>query len=181
MINTSPSIITIEMVEIHPFEHSDIPNLISWIDSPEAALLWASKTFPYPLSIAQVEKHLSRSHENGTSLRIFKITCNKKTVGHIELSSINLVVKSAAICRLFIAPAERKQGLARQALLQVLKLGFQELELNRIVIQALIKNQAAFRLYSALGFEHEKDSESSHFLAMSREKFFSQYSHYDFV
>lgn len=47
------------------------------------------------------------------------------------------------------------KGIGRQAILQILKTGFDTMELHRIDLRVLAFNQRAIRCYAACGFSHE--------------------------
>ena len=48
-------------IRLEPFELTDIPELIQWVDSPELHTLWTGIFFNYPIETAQLEKHLNES------------------------------------------------------------------------------------------------------------------------
>jgi len=145
-----------EKIELVPFQETDIEKLISWVDRPNASDLWASRTYPYPLTRAMVEKHFQKTKNTPTELLIFKIiNSEKKTIGHVELDKFDHHCQSVRITRLFIDEHFRGKRFAKQAIEQLLDYAFSHLKMNRIEIMAVEHNQIAFNIYKSLGFIFE--------------------------
>ncbi|HXH31809.1 MAG TPA: GNAT family protein [Bacteriovoracaceae bacterium] len=144
-------------IKLMSFEENDIPNLIRWVPGPGASDLWASRTYPYPLSELMVSTHLQKADRRPVELRVYKVVVegSAEPVGHVELDHFDHQVQSVRISRLFISPEYRKCGVAQQAVEQLLKKCFIELNLNRIEVYALESNYPALRLYEKLGFRQE--------------------------
>lgn len=142
-------------VQIEKFNENDIQNLIKWIDSPEAPLMWASRTYPYPLSKEIALKHFEKTKKSPSDLMIFKATLGTSIIGHIELEQIDFQSRSARISRLFIDKGFRKIGVAQELINFVLQIGFNDLDLNRISIFVIEGNDSALRLYKKIGFIQE--------------------------
>lgn len=170
---------------LEPFVENDISKLITWIDKPGASDLWASRTYPYPVTHKKVEEHLKKTQLFPTELSVFKIVSVEKnlTVGHVELDKFDHHSRSVRITRLFIDPKYRKLGLARQATELLIKHCFENLELNRVEIFAIETNHVALQLYEKIGFKREGflrenmylsgEKFGSHVLSMLRGEFLS--------
>jgi len=48
----------LDMVTWVPFQRSGFDRLIGWVPDTEAMMLWTGLVFPFPLTKAQLEKHL---------------------------------------------------------------------------------------------------------------------------
>jgi len=143
-------------IQLTPFTEDDIPVLISWVDKPGASDLWASRTYPYPVSAAKVNAHLEKTKRNPVELSVFKILAPDNLVaGHVELDKFDHHSQSARITRLFIDPKFRNRGIARKATELLLKHCFEDLKLNRVEIFAIESNSVALHLYENIGFKRE--------------------------
>ena len=157
-------------VRLEPFSESDIETLIGWVDRPGASDLWASRTYPFPLTREIVQSHLERTKSTPCELVAFKILKNdhQKPVGHVELDRFDHQTHSVRITRLFIDPANRGSGIARQAIELLLNYCFENLKLNRVEILAIETNEIAFHLYRKLGFTVEGFLRENMFLSGQR-------------
>jgi RimJ/RimL family protein N-acetyltransferase len=141
-------------IKLAHFSENDIPQLIKWVDRPEASDLWASTTYQYPLTKEKVLEHLTKTQKNPLQLIVFKIVNeNEETLGHAELDHFDLQSQSARITRVFVDPIYRNKGIAQTATNLLLDYCFKELKLNRVEIFALEKNQIALNLYEQAGFK----------------------------
>jgi RimJ/RimL family protein N-acetyltransferase len=153
-----------------PFCKNDIEYLIKWVDRPGATDLWASNTYPFPLTRKIVLAHLKKTGQNPFRLLIFKAIVKQpgKPVGHCELDHIDHSAKSARITRLFVDQEFRNMGVATAMTKLLLKHCFQTLNLNRVEINAVEINEKALRLYEGLGFRREGFLRENMFLSGKR-------------
>jgi RimJ/RimL family protein N-acetyltransferase len=144
-------------IDLLPFSENDIENLIKWVDKPGAADLWASNTYPFPLTREVVLAHLKKTEKRPHELLIFKAVVKSQVepVGHVELGNINYKVRSAKITRLFVDKDYRKMGVATAMTKLLLEHCFKTLNLNRVEINAVEINEKALRLYEGFGFKRE--------------------------
>ena len=56
---------------LRPFDRTDFPRLISWIESPDFLYQWAGPFFTYPLEDAQLDRYLLLATGDPPTRRIF--------------------------------------------------------------------------------------------------------------
>jgi len=145
------------MILLRPFAPSDFSRLIGWIESKETLIQWAGPTeFAFPLTDDQLRKYLSGSEGERCSRRIFTAeTEDGKACGHLELGAISYNNQTASLCRVFVAPDYRGQGLCAPMVQKALAFGFEELSLRRIDLRVFAHNSSAIRCYERSGFVRE--------------------------
>lgn len=145
------------MLALIPFAQADFPRLLGWITSPEDLVQWAGPSqFIYPLDEGQLEGYLELSQGDSPASLIFTVAGEGgAALGHLELGSINRPNSTASLCRVFIDPACRGQGICTEAVRLALRAGFGELGLRRIDLRVYSFNAAALRCYEKAGFVRE--------------------------
>ena len=143
------------MVELMPFQRSDFDRLIGWVPDAEAMMLWTGLVFQFPLTKAQLEKHLVYAETHPQHRKIWNAVYQDEVVGHIELNNIWDHDRRATLNRVMISPLARGQGFGKQMVRCVLQYGFEELGLHRIDLGAWEHNTQALRCYEACGFVRE--------------------------
>jgi RimJ/RimL family protein N-acetyltransferase len=146
------------MIKLQPFAKSDIPTLISWIDSPEFLLQWGGPGLSYPLDEAQLAGLIRSPAVKKPQLMAFKAVDgeNQETVGHIELVAIDRGNESARIARVLVGlPHLRGRGIGTQMVQAILRIGFEQLGLHRIELGVFDFNKGAIACYKKAGFKME--------------------------
>ncbi|GGG40843.1 GNAT family N-acetyltransferase [Hymenobacter glacieicola] len=146
------------MIRLEYFTPSDFDQLIAWIDSPRLLMNWSGPMFNFPLNREKLEWYVQDANElQSPDVFIFKAidTATETVVGHISLGGISQKNSSARVSRVFIDPQARGQGFARHMLTEVLRFGFEELQLHRIDLGVYDFNEAAIRAYSRAGMQRE--------------------------
>ncbi|TGE08460.1 GNAT family N-acetyltransferase [Hymenobacter fodinae] len=146
------------MIQLEYFTPSDFDQLINWIDSPHLLMNWAGPMFNFPLDRDKLAWYVEDTNQLGQSdAFIFKAvdTHTGSTVGHISLGSISEKNRSARISRVFIAPEARGKGAARRMMTEVLRFGFEKLNLHRITLGVYDFNTAAISAYTRAGMQRE--------------------------
>lgn len=145
-------------IELKPFERGDFPRLIDWIKTPEFLLQWAGPIFHFPLDQSQLDSYFKDSLEDPPFRKIYKVSksADGSVIGHIELNGIDLLNKSATVCRVLIGDRLlRNKGIGLQMLRKILEIGFDRLGLHRLDLVVFDFNQAAIRCYEKAGFKQE--------------------------
>jgi RimJ/RimL family protein N-acetyltransferase len=146
------------MIELKHFTEEDIPQLISWIDSPEFLLQWSGTGFTYPLTDQQLIKYLKEANKEGSKIHAFKVITleSSKVIGHISLGSINMHNRNARMCRVLIGDDEMKgKGLAPLMVNKLLNIAFVEFKLHKVSLAVYDFNTPALKLYQKMGFRTE--------------------------
>jgi ribosomal protein S18 acetylase RimI-like enzyme len=135
-------------VTLDAFCPQDYQQLIDWINSPELNYLWGGPAYDFPLTIQQIEHHLSNSQVSAYLCRD-----ESKVIGYIELFETR--PDAARVCRVFVSPKFRGQGAAKSMIEQLetisMTRGYQTLDLC-----VFSHNDSAIRCYQQLGFEEIK-------------------------
>src|SRR5690349_7384048 len=123
------------MVKLKYFESSDFNQLINWIDSPSFLLQWGGPGFDYPLNDTQLEKYIEYANIENAETLVYKVIDNDtgKTIGHISLGKIDRKNKSARVGKVLVGDKDtRGKGIGQQMMKEILKIGFDELQLHRV-------------------------------------------------
>ena len=141
------------MIELHKFEKSDYNRLIDWIISEESMIQFSGPMFKYPISGDQLDNYIKPSNR-----MIFKVIISEtqEVIGHAELNNVDPKNKSARICRVLIGdPKNRNKGYGQLVIKELVRIGFNELDLHRIDLGVFDFNHQAIECYKACGFEIE--------------------------
>ncbi len=140
-----------------PFELEDIPQLISWVDSPELLLLWAGGFFDYPLDQEQCRNYWQTAQGNQSARLIFKAVDEfGDSLGHIELDGFDFENKSVFISRVLVGDlSSRGKGLGQAIVKQVAEKAFNQLGMHRLAVGVIDSNHKAIRCYENCGFQYE--------------------------
>jgi RimJ/RimL family protein N-acetyltransferase len=147
------------MIKLEFFTKDDFEQLIQWIDTESLLISWSGSLFSFPLTQSSMEWYLGDTNDLNTSgALVYKAveTETGETIGHISLGGISRKNKSARISRVLIGNAANKgKGYCKQMITEVLKVGFDEMQLHRISLGVYDYNTAALKCYQAAGFSIE--------------------------
>lgn len=144
------------MLQFSYFEPGDIPQLINWIDSETLLMNWSGRMFSFPLTQESMEWYIKDTNVIGASdAFIFKAVENGEMVGHISLGGISTANKSARISRVFVSEAGRNKGVCTFMVKEVVRFGFEQLNLHRIALGVYTTNQSALNCYLKAGLQVE--------------------------
>lgn len=133
----------------------DIDRLMSWIDSEFINVVWASKTFSFPLEKQQLINHFNNSEPNNiTPFKLVIIneeTSEKVVVGHAEIENL---IEEIKISRVIIDEKHRGRGFGTAALRLLIDWIKNNLpEYNKICLTVFTFNKNAIAVYQKVGFE----------------------------
>ena len=147
------------MIKLEFFTKDDFEQLMQWIDTESLLISWSGSLFSFPLTQSSMEWYLGDTNDLNTSgALVYKAveTETGETIGHISLGGISRKNKSARISRVLIGDAANKgKGYCKQMITEVLKIGFDEMQLHRISLGVFDYNTAALKCYQAAGFSIE--------------------------
>ncbi|HEX2960174.1 MAG TPA: GNAT family protein [Ignavibacteriales bacterium] len=146
------------MIELRQFTREDFHQLIDWVTSPSLLYQWAGTIFTFPLTTSQLENYILEAEKPGPPRLIFTVedALTKKSLGHIELNSIDRKNRSACICRVLVGPENfRGKGIGQEMMRKILEVGFKELNLHRIELNVFDFNTSAIACYEKSGFVRE--------------------------
>ncbi|MFC4529449.1 GNAT family N-acetyltransferase [Sphaerisporangium dianthi] len=143
------------VIELRDFAPSDVPSLISWIDGPEALVMWSgSSGFVWPLDESQIRRYADKV---GPKLRVW--TAVDKTDPDRPIAHASLMVDapgwSARLGRVVVAPDARGRGIGETLVRAAQRVAFDEIGVHRLSLGVFAQNVTAVRLYERLGFVRE--------------------------
>ncbi|MES3016360.1 MAG: GNAT family protein [Bacteroidota bacterium] len=144
------------MIKLEYFISSDFDTLLDWVKDEELLVQWAGTQFRFPLTKSKLDWYIEEANDfNNSSTFIFKAvdTENGRTVGHISLTSINRENRSARITRVLVGESDRGKGIAEQMVKELMKIGFEQLNLHRMSLGVYDSNQPAIKCYKKCGFQ----------------------------
>jgi UDP-4-amino-4,6-dideoxy-N-acetyl-beta-L-altrosamine N-acetyltransferase len=138
-------------VELTRLRPEDSSLLFAWIN--DRALV----TLNAPFRRVSPEEHDAwfEQIQQRADVRIFAIREDDRLVGSCQLHSIHRVHRSAELQIRVGAEDARGRGIGHEALQQLLRFGFDELDLHRIYLHVFATNNPAIRLYERAGFRRE--------------------------
>jgi RimJ/RimL family protein N-acetyltransferase len=146
------------MIELKHFTEEDIPQLISWIDTPEFLVQWSGTGFSFPLTYEQLIKYLKESNKERSAIHAYKVTHleSSKVIGHISLGSFNMHNRNARMCKVLIGEKEMKgKGLSPLIVNKLLNIAFEQFGLHKVSLAVYDFNTPALKLYQKMGFQIE--------------------------
>ena len=145
-------------IELKRFQQSDIPQLLSWIDSAAFCMQWGGPSFQWPLTEEQLLTYIKENDGEEPERLIYKAVDGEtgETVGHISLGKLDRENKTGRIGKVLVGnPDHRGKGIAGQMVTAICRIGFEELALERISLGVFDFNSAAIRAYERVGFQQE--------------------------
>jgi UDP-4-amino-4,6-dideoxy-N-acetyl-beta-L-altrosamine N-acetyltransferase len=140
------------MVLLRGVQIEDEMKILAWRNSPEVA------AFMYRDDTISVSEHgyWFRNIINDTgSLIVRVLEHNSEAAGLSSLSKIDHRHKSCEWGGYLAPNIDRGGGIGKAMLFLALKHAFKELDLNRVVVEVLVGNQPALKLYESFGFIRE--------------------------
>ncbi|MDP5274274.1 GNAT family N-acetyltransferase [Chengkuizengella axinellae] len=145
--------ITLEL--INELDFSKIVDIVNEYDS-DFLVQWAGLTYKYPLSVEQMEEHYNRginTKEGNAYVYKIKDTELGRFIGSIQLARFDEAKKEAVIGRFIIDNKFRGKGIGQAALKHLVRLGFEQFELNRLKLNVFHINKGAIKCYEKVGFQ----------------------------
>jgi len=143
-------------IQLRPFGRPDFDQLLQEGGTPEFLYQWAGALFQHPLNRVQLERYLLTGIGNPPSTLLYTARDEADTaVGHIELTRIDRRNRCASVARVLAYAGHRGQGVGREMLTQVLRVGFEELGLHRVELLVFDFNQPALQAYAHAGMKIE--------------------------
>ena len=142
----------IDLIPLTP-DHFDA--LIAWSTTPEFLLQWAGPSFGFPLDHEQLHAVLDLARESPPELLLYAAieSGSDEVIGHAELGRIDHAAGHASLMRILVgSPAARGQGVGSAIVRELIRIGFDELGLDRLYLNVLRNNEAAQHCYMKLGF-----------------------------
>ena len=145
------------MIELAPFGAEHFDPLIAWSPDARFLLQWAGAKLTYPLTREQLAKLVTEAGGSGSTARLYAALNGRdhELVGHGELGWLDRENGSAKLMRIVLAPEARGRGLGEALVRELVRVGFEELGLNRLDLHVFPFNGQAIRCYERVGFRRE--------------------------
>jgi len=155
------------MIALELMEKEDLKKIIEWNTNKSAddLLQWAGPLFNYPLMLEELEKYFEEEVQDiNSNIFLYKIilTSTNEIIGTIELREIDRINNIARVCRFLIGEnANRSKGTGKKAMEEILKIGFEDRELEKITLGVFDFNNSAIKCYEKVGFIKKKFIENA--------------------
>lgn len=149
------------MIELDLIEKEDLEKIIEWNNDKSADYLlqWSGPMYNYPLTFAQVEEYIiNQTKKEKSNIFVYKIISNtNELIGTIELREVDKSNKVGKVCRFLIgSEGDRGKGIGTKVLKEVLRIGFENFEFEKITLNVFDFNYGAIKCYEKAGFVKEK-------------------------
>lgn len=147
-----------QMIKLDLLEKDDLSKIIKWNvnKSSDYLLQWAGPKFSYPLTLEQIQSYFFYEvNKKNSNIFVYKIVNinTEKVIGIVELREIDKKNKIGKICRFLIGEENnRGKNIGSLALNKVLKIGFEEMNFEKIILGVFDFNYAAIKCYEKVGF-----------------------------
>lgn len=154
----------IEKMILRKLDEKDAKGMLEWMKDTEI-----NKNFRFSIDNKNLQNVLDfiRGAEivpsEGNSVHYAIADEADEYLGTISLKNFNMVDKNAEYAISLRAKAQGK-GIASQATTTLLKIAFEDLNLERVYLNVLSDNKRAIRLYEKIGFVYEGEFRNCMFL-----------------
>lgn len=151
------------MIRLEPFSHEDIDQFISWIKDERFLLMFAGPKYKMSILREQLLEDIKESEREYPKILMYKVVSipGEQMIGHIQLIRIDWERKKASIGRVLIGDDNiRGKGIGTEIMKEMLKIGFENLNLEEISLNVFDFNISAIKCYEKLGFEIVKVNEN---------------------
>jgi RimJ/RimL family protein N-acetyltransferase len=140
-------------VRLRPISEKDLPNFVVWFNDPEVAQFMKRESGGFTLEIEQEWFRDTVCAADPAKQRFWAIDTDGVHIGSCALNGDKPNQAAFGIC---IGDKNYwGKGCGKAALQEVLRIGFQEMNLHRIRLTVFTNNQRGMRCYEANGFRYE--------------------------
>ena len=140
-------------VFVGPVQPDDLPAMFRWINDRDLVVL----SGPYhPVSAREHEEWFREIQGRAdVVLLAIRLATTGELIGTAQLHSIHAVHRQAELQIRIADPSHRSKGYGGSALRLLLRVAFDDLNLNRVMLHVFADNAAAIRAYEKVGFIQE--------------------------
>lgn len=140
---------------IREIQHGDLPLINRWRNDPEI-VAWLGNNFLY-IARDVDEAWYNQYLQNRDKAKRFAIVgdSNHGVIGTAQLTGIHPVNRSAEFSIVIGEKNCREKGAGQAATRELIRHGFDDLNLHRIFLTVLTTNKRAIHVYEKSGFVHE--------------------------
>ena len=139
-------------VRLRPITEADLPDYVVWLNDPEVTQFMAAEAGNYTLE--REREWLARISDPECRERHWAIELDGRHIGNCALMP-DAAGQTAGFGIMIGNKRAWNKGYGTAALREVLRIGFQEMGLHRIHLEAFSGNARGIRCYQKCGFRHE--------------------------
>jgi RimJ/RimL family protein N-acetyltransferase len=142
------------VVYLTRFDKANAETLRSWLNDPAVNEWLISSQLPYSSEQEAAFFDLTeREWSAGTAYRFeIHVAEDDRLIGIVGLDSVSLLHRRGEVGIFIGSSTDQNRGYGRDAILTLLRFGFDRLGLHSIAIKANAENMRAVHLYSSIGF-----------------------------
>lgn len=141
-------------VFLRAVEPDDVLLLAQWWNQPGEAVFQQDRIALKPISPIERQFEEWSSNDSPSGCGYSVVTEGNVLVGHVTLWGLSLPTRIAT-CAIIIGPDYQNNGYGTEALRLALRIAFEEMNANKVEIQAWDYNERALHVYRELGFVEE--------------------------
>jgi RimJ/RimL family protein N-acetyltransferase len=142
-----------DTVTLGPLLDGDLPVLFQWINQPEQ-VHWNSAYRPVSETDHRAWFEAVRKRAD-VAIFAIRTVPDQRLIGSCQLRHIDPVHRHAELQIRIGEVGERGRGHGTEAVRQLLRFGFRDLNLRRVYLNVFASNAAAIRAYEKVGFQRE--------------------------
>lgn len=140
-------------VTLGPLLDADLPVLFRWINEPDQ-VHWNAAYHPVSETDHRAWFDSIRQRPD-VAIFAIRTTSDDRLIGTCQLKGVDPVHRSAELQIRIGEVDERGRGHGTDAVRQLVRFGFRDLNLNRVYLNVFAHNAAAIRAYEKVGFRRE--------------------------
>ena len=148
---------TPQHLQLSPFGLDNFDTLTSWIADERAQAVWSANTFPFPLTLDDMEDHLTICHSDAPHREFMKAVDSKtgKMVGVFGLKRVDSLGHTGHLSMIMVSPDVRGTGTGAAMVKAALTRGFAAKGFRRMQLYVFDFNTAAQKCYISCGMTNE--------------------------
>jgi len=141
-----------QRVCLRPITEADLPDYLRWLSDPEVTEFTAMEG---PITLEGEREWFARVSDPESGIRNWAIEVDGRHIGNCALHLDKRSGPTAGFGIVIGDKAAWNKGYGTAALREVLRIGFEEVGLHRIHLQAFAENARGIRCYEKCGFRRE--------------------------
>ena len=125
----------------------DLQVVLTWIETPEQLRLWGGSALSFPPEAERTWREIEASDDNSFVL----VDADGQPVGFGQ--TLSRPANVIHLGRIIVSPLCRGKGLGRRLCEQLIQVANERPQPEQITLNVYRSNDAAFSLYTAMGFE----------------------------
>ena len=136
-----------------PIRKSDLKIIVKWLNDPGTNQYLGASVRRGTNSETRLNWY--KKYKNEKTKKIFIISSDKKPIGQVGLTDINLQDNNAELYVVIGEKEFRGKGIGQQAIKYIIDYAFNNLKLHRISLGCFEENIAGMKCYEKRGFKKE--------------------------